>query len=242
MNSEDEILRLLQQERYMEAVSGWRELAKDKGYFGENINLNIGLSARLLEARLLYLSMFRLDKKIEDIVDRFRLWLLDQTAHIYTGTTISLERLALPDSMRVGHPEIDRDHENLFIRANDIRDSLRNDDRSRAAQLADGLIDEILAHFDREEKVLFQSGYPEAATHKDYHSILRSKAEQVRRLLLSMLIEAQPAVTTFDMLISFLVNDPIAADMDLKIFFMRKANGQTALPVTERRETPLIET
>lgn len=222
MNNENIALHHLEQGRFMEAVSVWRDFAAEKGYLGGSLDTSWGLPARLLEARLIYLSMLKQDEAFQAFVDRYRAWLLDQTAQIATPTELSLERFALPDSMRVGHPEIDRDHETLFAYANDIRDALRRDDRVQAAKLADGLIDEIIDHFKREERVLIEVGYPDADTHAHYHGILLSKAEEVRKVLFGLLSAGPQAVITFDMLISFLVNDPIAADIDFKAFFRDK--------------------
>lgn len=226
MSNENIALDHLEQGRFMEAVSVWRDFAVEKGYWGSSMDTPWSLPARLLEARLIYLSMLKQDEVFKAVVDRYRAWLLDQTAHIATPTELSLERLSLPDSMRVGHPEIDDDHETLFAFANDIRDALRNDDRVQAAKLADGLIDEIIDHFKREEKVLFEVGYPDAETHAQYHSILLSKAEEVRKVLFGLLSAGPQTAVTFDMLISFLVNDPIAADIDFKAFFLKKGAEQ----------------
>jgi len=187
MNNEDIALDHLEQGRFMEAVSVWRDFAAEGGYLDGSSDTSWGLPARLLEARLIYLSMLKQDEVFQAFVDRYRTWLLDQTAQIATSTELSLERFALPDSMRVGHPEIDRDHEVLFAYANDIRDALRQDDRVQATKLADGLIDEIVDHFKREEKVLIEVGYPDADTHAQYHGVLLSKAEEVRKVLFGLL-------------------------------------------------------
>lgn len=227
MTDEDSVFDHVEHGRFTEAVSAWRDFAARKGYFGGSSDTSWGLSARLLEARLIYLSMFKHDEVFKAFVDRYRAWILDQTAHIATSTELSLERFALPDSMLVGHPEIDRDHKILFARANDIRDALRLNDHVRAAQLADNLINEIIDHFEREERVLFEAGYPDADIHAQYHSILRSKAEEVRTVLFGLLSDEAQSVITFDMLISFLVNDPIAADMDFKAFFRDSAIGRS---------------
>lgn len=224
MINEGIVLEHLEQGRYMKAVSAWRDLATKKGYFGGTSGSPWVLSARLLEARLIYLSMFKQDDVFQSFVDRYRTWLLGQAALIAAPTELSLERFSLPDNMRVGHPEIDCDHETLFDRANDIRDALRQDDRVQAAALADSLLDEILDHFDREDLVLFEAGYPDAETHAQYHGILRSKMEEVRIVLLGLLGDGPQSIVSFGMLVSFLVNDPIAADMDFKAFFRDRKN------------------
>lgn len=236
MATEDEILHDLRQGHFTSAVTAWRNHALEKGYFGTDIDPAWGLAARLLEARLIYLSLQRPVEKLDDLIERYRRWLLDQVARVFPATEISTERLALPDTMRVGHPEIDADHTALFDRANHIRDALRAGDRARAADLAHGLVDEILAHFAREEQVLFREGYPDARAHALYHTILRSKAEEIRQVLLGMLGDDRQAVVTFDMLISFLVNDPIAADMDFKDFFRNR--GERTAPRPPEPETP----
>lgn len=244
MTDEDSVFDHVEHGRFTEAVSAWRHFAVSKGYFGGSSDTSWCLSARLLEARLIYLSMFKHDEVFQAYVDGYRAWLLEQTAQIATSSELSMERFALPDSMLVGHPVIDRDHKILFSRANDIRNALRLEDRVRATQLADGLIDEIIRHFEREEKVLLEEGYPDAVTHAQYHGLLIAKAEDVRKVLFGLLGDGSQSVVTFDMLISFLVNDPIAADMDFKAFFQGRraepsADTENAAPLQSTLQTAI---
>ena len=241
MNTENGVLECIKHGDFHQAVSDWRDLAAQKGYFGRNTTAPWGLSARLLEARLIYLSMFKQDAEFQEFVDQYRAWLLVQATQVTTPMVLSMERIELPDSMRVGHPVIDGDHENLFAHANDIRNALRDGDHRQAASLADRLIDEILAHFAREEQVLMDVGYPESEEHIQYHTILKAKAEEVRKVLLRMLNDSPAAVVTFDMLISFLVNDPIAADLDFKAFFQGQTQDQAKTRSTAG-QTPQSQT
>lgn len=204
---------------FEEAVAQWKTLSLEGDFSIDETIQSWNICARTLEARLIYLSITTHDPLLDDALEKYRAWLLDQKTVIIEWSAIGATPLVLPDNMRVGHMEIDQDHETLFHMANDVRDALRENDTREAARAAERLIDEILAHFDREEAILIETGYPEAHNHARYHGLLRQQAGPLREVVKDLVGGGKASLVTFDSLISFLVNDPIAADMDFKQFF-----------------------
>lgn len=219
MSSEKEVLTAIYNGEFEEAVSLWRRLSLEKEHAIGHTMPSLHTAARLLEARLIYRTMMFQDDMLVGALNRFRRWLLEQKTTITNWTEIGSEQLVLPDNMRVGQKEIDQDHETLFGGANDIRDALRQGDTQHVVEMAEQLVDEMLAHFDREERVLKRTGHPDAESHAKYHSHLRTRVPQIQGVLEGLAKGGEDSRITFDILITFLINDPIAADMDLKPFF-----------------------
>jgi hemerythrin-like metal-binding protein len=163
--------------------------------------------------------MMRQDERFANALKRFRRWLLEEQTTITNWTEIGSGPLVLPDNMRVGQKVIDRDHETLFVMANDIRDMLRQGDPRHVVEMAERLLIEMLAHFDREESILESAGHSHASAHAKYHSLLRQRVPRIRGVLADLAKGGEASRATFDILIAFLLNDPIAADMDLRPFF-----------------------
>ncbi len=174
-----------------------------------------------LEARLIYLSLSHADNTIADALERYRQWLLKQKSKIVQWSEIGAAPLSLPDHLHVGHPQIDKDHQILFHYANQVREALRQEDLDKAMIIALEMVDEILAHFEREEKILKDANYPDLENHCKYHKHLKSKSPALRKELSNLAKGGNKTIAAFDALITFLVNDPIVADMDFKPFFAR---------------------
>ncbi len=221
----ERVLTAILDNAFEDAVAIWREvtpLYADATAINDS-RLSWNLSARTLEARILYLSLFMPDdERIDDALKRYRAWLMEQVTAITDWTEIGAAPFTLPDNMFVGHDVIDRDHTTLFIMANKVRDALRQHDTKRAGAIASELIDEILDHFDREEAILLEAGYPDAVEHAQYHDQLRQKAGQLQGVINDLAATGKDAIATFDALINFLVNDPVAADTDFRAFFSKQ--------------------
>lgn len=228
MSSEEKIIAAIYDGEFEEAVSLWRKLALKQKYPIDHAMASLYSAARMLEARLIYRGMMRQDERLAGALDRFRRWMFEQQAAIENWTEIGLGTLVLPDHMRVGHKEIDRDHQTLFGKANDIRDALRSGDTQHVVAMAEGLLDEMLAHFDREERILNSTEHPHASGHAKYHSHLRQRVPRIRAVLADLAKGGEDSRATFDILIAFLINDPVAADMDLKPFFANNPHNGSA--------------
>lgn len=205
------------------AVSSWRELSApvlgplfDGRYDGS-------IWEQTLEARLVYLTLIGDDDGgIANALARYRKWLLTQKSSIAGWGKIGAAPLTLPDHLLVHQPEIDADHRALFAMANRVRDALRANDPVAAATLASVMLDEIVEHFAREEAILRNAGYPDAAGHGVYHGQLRDKSEQLRELMAELAEGGSDRLAIFSALVSFLINDPVVADLDFRPFFLAR--------------------
>jgi hemerythrin len=73
-------------------------------------------------------------------------------------------------SLETGDPEIDSQHRELFRRIDKLL-AATQDRRARAevGRLLTFLGDYVVSHFAAEERLMAESGYPEAAPHRDEH-------------------------------------------------------------------------
>lgn len=88
------------------------------------------------------------------------------------------------DALSVGVEEIDREHEELIGLFQGLSGA-----KDRAAVMAalDDLVAHVCTHFDHEERIMRNHGFPESAGHARAHDAL---LRQVRNFV--MLVEAEP--------------------------------------------------
>lgn len=72
-------------------------------------------------------------------------------------------------ALAVGHPELDRQHRELFARAQRLVDALARGDRAEVERQLEFLGGYVLEHFTAEEQVMSASGYPGRGVHKAEH-------------------------------------------------------------------------
>jgi hemerythrin len=79
-------------------------------------------------------------------------------------------RVSWDRSLETGDPEIDSQHRELFHRIDKLL-AATADRRARAevGRLLTFLGDYVVSHFEAEERLMADSGYPEAAAHREEH-------------------------------------------------------------------------
>ena len=83
-------------------------------------------------------------------------------------------------SYECGHPEIDQQHRNLFVMANELLQmNSASTDRVNLAATIKALTEETLAHFRFEERILEQIAHPDAAAHALAHQRLLDRASNL---------------------------------------------------------------
>jgi len=80
--------------------------------------------------------------------------------------------------LRVGVPEIDEQHEELFRRAERLIHALRAGDRSEVEPLLRYLSDYVISHFECEERWMAQVDYPGLADHRGAHQRFRDDFQE----------------------------------------------------------------
>lgn len=80
------------------------------------------------------------------------------------------ETMAWQDGFGVGHPTIDADHQRLFELFNEFVTAVNEFRADSEIQAVLGeLLDYTDTHFDREETLMREHGYPDYAVHKTLH-------------------------------------------------------------------------
>jgi len=73
------------------------------------------------------------------------------------------------ESLAVGIPEIDQQHQELFLRLERLLRGIVGGDRAEVGRLLEFLGDYVVNHFGAEERWMIQSGYPDYSRHKAEH-------------------------------------------------------------------------
>jgi diguanylate cyclase (GGDEF)-like protein/hemerythrin-like metal-binding protein len=95
--------------------------------------------------------------------------------HVHAGFV----QLVWSPAYASGHPVIDGQHQGLFRRANDLFDAVlyaRPADEADAA--LDALVRDLVTHFQDEERIILQVGYPDTARHARVHAILLARTDE----------------------------------------------------------------
>lgn len=83
-------------------------------------------------------------------------------------------------ALETGHPEIDLQHRALFRRADRLIAAVRR--KHAAAEVADSirfLREYVREHFEAEEGLMRQHGYPEREAHAGWHERIRRRLDEV---------------------------------------------------------------
>ncbi len=72
-------------------------------------------------------------------------------------------------ALAVGIPEIDQQHQELFLRVERLLRAIVAGDRAEIGRILEFLGDYVVKHFGIEERWMSESGYPDAAFHKAEH-------------------------------------------------------------------------
>jgi len=107
--------------------------------------------------------------------------------------------------------EIDRQHQKLFALFNELYDAMQDGHGSEAVgKVLTGVVDYTVYHFETEEKLLRQHGYPDEAAHHAEHAKL---AEQAKSLVIKHHAgEAKVTMATLKFLCDWLNNHILGSD------------------------------
>ena len=84
-------------------------------------------------------------------------------------------------SLRVGVPDIDEQHQELFRRAERLLIALRAGDRGEVEPLVKYLEDYVVSHFQCEERWMAQAEYPGLDLHRDQHRRFQDEMQEMTR-------------------------------------------------------------
>jgi hemerythrin len=91
--------------------------------------------------------------------------------------------MAIPwtPALAIGVPEIDHQHQELFIRIERLVRGITRGDRDEVGRLLDFLQQYVFRHFGDEERWMIRSAYPEYAHHKAEHERFIRDYEHMRQ-------------------------------------------------------------
>ncbi len=93
-------------------------------------------------------------------------------------------RLQWTEDLSVGVQEIDSQHKELFIRANDLLEAMkRGKGREEVRELIRFLDDYTIMHFGLEERYMLEYEYPDYLSHKQKHSQFMEKIRDEKKEL-----------------------------------------------------------
>lgn len=148
--------------------------------FGDTITASIGVAAcrptDTMEEwiRRADLALYRAKKggrnqvRVED---------LDSSINNFLCSASNALRLQWSEAYECGHADIDQQHRHLFETVNTLLQlNSSGADKTRMAEAIQGLLTETIEHFQFEEHILEQIGYPDAPSHIQAHQRLLDRA------------------------------------------------------------------
>lgn len=132
-----------------------------------------------------------------------------------------MDKLEMPASFRIGHDEIDDDHEKIIDIINEIKETITDEEVEACRRLFDSFIRMAKDHFDREEGILREAGFPRLDEHAVFHDELLKKAHRVKKLCIDM-SDRELLRECFDEMAAFMIEDVVRGDLDFKSFLEEK--------------------
>lgn len=130
-------------------------------------------------------------------------------------------KVEMLETFLTGHPEIDNDHRKLIDLINLVDEAISGEEYNECKQLLDSFVDFARGHFEREEKILIEIGFPDAQSHCAYHEEMLDRAENVKNLCREMRDQGQ-IQECFEEMSSFLVDDIVRGDSAFVSYMIEK--------------------
>ena len=110
--------------------------------------------------------------------------------------------IAWSEDFKIGETEIDKEHWGLFALIHDLGDKLaRNAAESSIHATMEALVGYVAVHFEHEERLMQQTGYPGFEAHKQAHAALAGRVRQFQEDL-----QRAPEAFNYKELMEFLSN------------------------------------
>lgn len=121
----------------------------------------------------------------------------------------------------VGIKEVDDQHKKLFEILNDLHQATINgEERSSLARILDELVDYTVYHFETEERLFLEYGYPGYDEHKRVHDDLTAQAVELQRQFRDG--SATISFEVLEFLHTWLIEHTTGLDQEMGPFFREK--------------------
>ncbi|MBC8339124.1 MAG: hemerythrin family protein [Rhodospirillales bacterium] len=126
------------------------------------------------------------------------------------------------DDYKTGEKEIDKEHWGLFALINDLNEKrLHGADEKSIASTLYALVAYVDVHFEHEERLMEETGYPELDSHKKAHEALDRRVMEFQDAFLG-----SPETFDFEALMDFLSNwlqqHILKLDMDFAAYHKKR--------------------
>lgn len=134
--------------------------------------------------------------------------------------------IKLLDTFLTGHNVIDDEHRKIVEAINTVSTAIDAGEFDKCSDLMDDFLNICASHFETEEALLRDLGYPELQQHIVFHRELTLKAKAVRVLCMD-LHDSDSFQRCFDEMAALLIEDVIKGDMGFVSFLIDKGVVRT---------------
>ena len=122
------------------------------------------------------------------------------------------------DDYKTGEKEIDQEHWGLFALVNDLSDKMSDGAPVKSiASTIDALVAYVDVHFEHEERLMAEKGYPKLESHKQAHAALGKRVEEFHGAF-QRNPETFDFIALMDFLSTWLKQHILNLDMDFAAF------------------------
>jgi len=140
----------------------------------------------------------------------------------------------------VGVAQIDAEHHGLFDLINAFHDTrARGDSRREVALVLNRLVAYAEEHFQHEEKLMSENGYPNLEMHREQHGELVASIFAINERLAADTVKASTEILPF--IKNWLVEHIVKNDMDIGDFLRLKSRQAAAQSGDQAQGEPKLE-
>jgi len=130
-------------------------------------------------------------------------------------------KIELLETFITGHPVIDAEHRKIVDSINEVSEAVQAGEYDRCSLLLDDFLQICIDHFNSEEKLLADLGYPGLTDHSAFHSELVLKAKSVKVLCMDQ-TRPDSIRRCFDEMATLLIEDVVKGDLQFVSFLVEK--------------------
>ncbi len=220
--SKNAVFEAIRQDRFHDALKLWKLSREHDGICDLNIckhqSNELICCAYHLQGHMLSMSLGEPDNDYLQLSRKIGKWIETQDIG---DPGVATKRLSIPSSLIIGHPMIDYDHRQLVDIINYISVALENEEYEECSRLIDKFINFAKIHFQREEKIFEETGFPELSSHRDIHNKLIGLMSEFTEMGAELRENELARERLYPELVAFLFDDAVKVDLVFKSYMMK---------------------
>lgn len=124
-----------------------------------------------------------------------------------------MKKLQLTGSLLIGHGMIDEEHIHLASLVNKSMEAIASGARHLCADTISEIVDKLGLHFETEERIMAELGYPDAFSHSEHHVECMNKLLMIQERCSKADCMGEDCILD---VVGLFVDDLISADMGFK--------------------------